>query len=174
MTPGKGESYWKPPFLGAMLVLGRVFVFFNLGFPFSKYLSWGLISGPLLTRRQKSNFGKKKVFREPEVHRCSPEVFSPPFTGPPEFTGSALNPDGLVLAINKSLGAENATWEEKNNQMTRSHIKSKSTSIWYEIISATLFLAEATSKVFYPVDKYFSLLRLQDVAPRFNLLPCRG
>ena len=25
MTPGKGESYWKPPFLGAMLVLGRVY-----------------------------------------------------------------------------------------------------------------------------------------------------
>ena len=23
-TPGKGDSYWKPPFLGAMLVLGRV------------------------------------------------------------------------------------------------------------------------------------------------------
>ena len=22
-TPGKGDSYWKPPFLGAMLVLGR-------------------------------------------------------------------------------------------------------------------------------------------------------
>ena len=25
MTPGKGESYWKPPCLGAMLVLGRVY-----------------------------------------------------------------------------------------------------------------------------------------------------
>ena len=26
IAPGKGDSYWKPPFLGAMLVLGGVIV----------------------------------------------------------------------------------------------------------------------------------------------------
>ena len=27
--PGKGDSYWKPPFLGAMFVLGSVVVNFQ-------------------------------------------------------------------------------------------------------------------------------------------------
>jgi len=33
ITPGKGDSYWKPSFFGAMLVSGRVFFEWNLSKP---------------------------------------------------------------------------------------------------------------------------------------------